>query len=80
MEKNLPFQIGMQYENWELDLEVVEDKFHLEKYRYLGTDITEINGLKIIEIHLYFNLDILEKIEIKTQLPNKLNTSTLIVK
>ncbi|MCT4699175.1 MULTISPECIES: hypothetical protein [Tenacibaculum] len=64
--KELPFKIGMQYENWEFDLELVSTKKSYEVYKYIKEDIEEINEELIEQIHLYFELDILFKVEIKT--------------
>lgn len=63
----LPFKIGMQYENWEFDLELVNTESSYEVYKYIKEDIEEINGELIEQINLYFELDILFKIKIKTQ-------------
>ncbi len=62
----IPFKIGMQYENWEFDLELVDTKRSYEIYEYIKGDITEINESKVEHIYLYFELDILIKIDIKT--------------
>ncbi|OCK44045.1 hypothetical protein BA195_04955 [Tenacibaculum soleae] len=56
----------MQYENWEFDLELVSTKKSYEVYKYIKEDIEEINEELIEQIHLYFELDILFKVEIKT--------------
>lgn len=60
----LPFKIGVHYENWEFDLEIAEDNIELEKYKYVGSGITHLYGLKVSRIYLCFSLDILSKIEI----------------
>ncbi len=62
----IPFKIGMQYENWEFDLELVDTKRGYEIYEYTKGDITKINGSKVEHINLYFELDILIRIDIKT--------------
>ncbi len=62
----LPFRIGEQYENWEFDLELVNAKSSYEVYNYAKGDIKKLNGETIEYIHLYFELDILFKIKIKT--------------
>ncbi|WP_435255520.1 hypothetical protein [Tenacibaculum sp. A30] len=67
MTNKLPFRIGMQYENWEFDLELVDTKKSYEVYNYTKGDIKEFNEELIEYIHLYFELDILLKIKIKTQ-------------
>ena len=62
----IPFQIGMQYENWEFDLESIEldTKLPYDKYLYFKKDIKELFGVEVQYIYLYFNLDILFKVEI----------------
>ncbi len=67
MINKLPFKIGMQYENWEFDLELVNTKKSYEVYNYTRGDIKIFNEELIEYIHLYFELDILFKIKIKTQ-------------
>ncbi|MFE8423380.1 hypothetical protein ABHQ57_04905 [Tenacibaculum sp. ZH5_bin.1] len=67
MTNKLPFRIGMQYENWEFDLELVDTKKSYEVYNYTKGDIKVFNEELIEYIHLYFELDILLKIKIKTQ-------------
>lgn len=67
MTNKLPFRIGMQYENWEFDLELVDTKKSYEVYNYTKGDIKVFNEELIKYIHLYFELDILFKIKIKTQ-------------
>ena len=70
--KDLPFKIGMQYENWEFDLEPIELAEYYDKYSYIKTDISKILDFDLEKIYLYFKLDILFKIEIKFK-----NTSVL---
>ena len=65
--EELPFKIGMKYENWEFDLELVNTKKSYEVYKYIKGDIGEVNEELIKHIHLYFELDFLFKVEIKTQ-------------
>lgn len=62
----IPFQIGMQYENLEFDLEPIEldIKLPYDKYVYFKKDITELFGVEVQSIYLYFNLDILFKVEV----------------
>ena len=59
----LPFKIGMQYENWEFDLDIIETEKY-DKYRYNKNDIKMLFGFEIKEIFLTFDLDILFKVEI----------------
>ncbi|WP_417363322.1 hypothetical protein [Galbibacter sp.] len=57
--KDLPFKIGMQYENWEFDLEIApKDRIKgYDGFIYLG-EITVLN-IKPLQIELIFGLDIL---------------------
>lgn len=64
--EELPFKIGMQYENWEFDLELIEVKKSYEVYLYNKRDVNFIKGEKVKYTHLYFELDVLFKIKIKT--------------
>ena len=61
--EKIPFKIGEEYENWEFDLEVVEDEDELEKYLYIKEDIKSLFGLDVAEIYLCFNFDILKSVE-----------------
>lgn len=61
----IPFRIGMQYENWEFDLDIAEDYDICEKYKYIKNDIIEILDVQVDEIYLYFNGDILVRVDIK---------------
>lgn len=57
----LPFKIGMEYENWEFELDVIEDKLiGRDSYLYIGNEVTELYGFKIERIELIFYWDILE--------------------
>ncbi len=60
----IPFQIGMQYENWEFDLEPVYDDKTLDKYKYIRDDIKVLFNHDIETIYLTFDLEILYKVEI----------------
>jgi len=62
--KDLPFKIGMQYENWEFDLEPIEFAQYYDKYEYIKNDIPFVLAEKGEHIYLYFKLDILFRIEI----------------
>jgi hypothetical protein len=68
----IPFQIGMQYENWEFDLEPIETKMY-DKYKYIKNDIEHLFSLDVKYIYLYFDLEILFKVEIgfKSENPPK---------
>ncbi|WP_378185901.1 hypothetical protein ACE939_12395 [Aquimarina sp. W85] len=89
--EELPFKLGMPYENWEFDLDFIEVTRLYDKYKYSKEDITDLCGLTVQHIYLYFNLDILFKVEVvfkcfnpvvefiqlTTQLENKYGKQTL---
>ena len=56
MEISLPFLIGKDYEFWEFQLEIKEDKLkYYDSYRYLGT--VDIFSLVTNHVELIFNYD-----------------------
>ncbi|UGU14234.1 hypothetical protein LS482_10970 [Sinomicrobium kalidii] len=69
----IPFQIGMQYDNWEFDLEPLELAEYYEKYEYTRGDIKDVLGVEIEHIYLYFKLDILFRVEIVFKPLNPVN-------
>lgn len=77
--EELPFKTGMQYENWEFDLEPVEFDGNNVKYRYLKHDIPTVIGETVEAIYLYFNFDILYRLEVVFSSADKLNTFTHIL-
>lgn len=79
MEDFIPFRIGMHYEELELNLEIINVDLSMEKYKYVGSELTEISGHKVLEVYLYFSLDILEKVEIKLTPFYKSNTTILTI-
>ncbi|GLB52779.1 hypothetical protein NBRC110019_18190 [Neptunitalea chrysea] len=60
----LPFKLGMHYENWELVVEIEDLNTYQEKYKYLKGDIQGIHKIKVKEIFLYFRFDFLFGVEI----------------
>ncbi len=68
----LPFKIGMQYENWEFDLDIIETEKY-DKYRYNKNDLHILLGLAIQDVFLTFDLDILFRIEITLEPNENLN-------
>ncbi|MEZ4801145.1 MAG: hypothetical protein R2797_00115 [Gelidibacter sp.] len=61
----IPFQLGMQYENWEFELDILPDRVKgKDSYLYTGNEVTTLYGYKVAKIELLFNLDILEEIRI----------------
>ena len=63
----IPFQIGMDYEHWEFDLEFIEDIHTCEKYKYIKHDITEVLSNPIEVLYLYFNCDVLVRVDVEFQ-------------
>ncbi len=57
----IPFKIGIQYENWEFELEPYKTTKTIDTYRYIGNK-NKILGVKAKLILLSFNLDILEEV------------------
>ncbi|WP_116796862.1 hypothetical protein [Flavobacterium sp. 103] len=58
-----PFKLGMQYENWEFDLEVTEDRIeYYDSYKYVGTELNKFLNKHADETELLFNMDILEAV------------------
>lgn len=54
----LPFQLGIEYENWEFDLEPIEDRIRgYDSYIYIRT--VSVFGVKTRNIELIFHWDIL---------------------
>ncbi len=58
----IPFKIGMQYENWEFELEPYSISKATDTYKYIGNE-KRILGIEAKLILLSFNLDILEEVE-----------------
>ncbi|MCB0745877.1 MAG: hypothetical protein KDC90_00305 [Ignavibacteriae bacterium] len=54
----------MQYENWEFDLEPMEFEGFNVKYRYIKDGIPTVLGITVQDIYLYFNFDVVFKVEI----------------
>lgn len=64
---NIPFKLGMQYDNWEFDLEVTKDRIEgCDSYIYTGK---KFNKFKY-KTELIFNLDILEAVLISFENSN----------
>lgn len=60
---NTPFKLGMQYDNWEFDLEVTQDRIeHYDSYKYVGKQLNKFLNICTDEIELLFSLDILEAV------------------
>lgn len=60
---NIPFELGLQYENWEFDLEVKHDRIKgCDSYKYIGEKFLEFLNYPVDETELIFNFDILEVI------------------
>ncbi|TWP22688.1 hypothetical protein ETU10_08815 [Apibacter muscae] len=60
---NIPFQLGMQYENWEFDLEPIQDRFKgYDSYLYRGKEFNYFMNYSTDKTELIFNLDRLEMV------------------
>lgn len=60
----IPFQLGEGYENWEFYLNEFEDLIICDKYKYIGTDFLSILGQTIKCVYLYFNTDMLVRVNV----------------
>lgn len=62
-ELNIPFKLGMQYDNWEFDLEIVNDRVvGCDSYIYIGKKFNKFLNYSIDKTELIFNFDILEAV------------------
>lgn len=60
---NIPFKLGMQYENWEFDLEVENERIvGCDSYIYTGKKFNKFLNYNKFQTELLFNLDILEAV------------------
>ena len=60
---NIPFKLGMQYENWEFDLEVENERIvGCDSYIYSGKKFNKFLNYNKFQTELLFNLDILEAV------------------
>lgn len=63
---DIPFKIGMEYENWEFDLEILPDRLErYDSYRYIGNEFNNILNFSTDETELIFSYDILVAVIIK---------------
>lgn len=57
----IPFKIGMEYENWEFELEILPDRLKgYDSYIYIGKKFNEFLNFSSDRTELIFNLDVLE--------------------
>jgi len=62
-QQNTPFKLGMQYDNWEFDLEATEERIeYYDSYKYVGTELNKFLHKRADETELLFSLDILEAV------------------
>ncbi|WP_282787752.1 hypothetical protein [Flavobacterium croceum] len=60
---NIPFKLGMQYDNWEFDLEVTKDRVQgFDSYIYTGKKFNKFLNYSKYKTELIFNLDVLEAV------------------
>ena len=60
----IPFQLGEEYDNFEFYLNEFEDLIICDKYKYIGVDFLSILGQTIKCVYLYFNSDILVRVDV----------------
>ncbi|TWP23168.1 hypothetical protein ETU10_08720 [Apibacter muscae] len=55
---NIPFQLGMEYENWEFDLEILPDRLEgYDSYLYIGKEFNYFMNYPTDKTELIFILD-----------------------
>lgn len=60
---NIPFKLGMQYDNWEFDLEVIQDRIQgCDSYIYIGKKVNKFLNYSTDKTELIFSLDTLEAV------------------
>ena len=68
---NIPFKLGMQYDNWEFDLEVTKDRIEgCDSYIYIGKEFNKFLNYSKYKTELIFNLDVLEAVLISFESSN----------
>ncbi|WP_150111915.1 hypothetical protein [Flavobacterium sasangense] len=68
---NIPFKLGMQYDNWEFDLKVIKDRMQgFDSYIYIGKKFNKFLNYSKYKTELIFNLDILEAVLISFESSN----------
>ena len=76
----IPFQIGMQYENWEFDLDPIDSFSNYVKYELVKKDSIRLFKHRLNRIVLYFNLDILFGVEMFIDSTNPLQSFSDLAK
>lgn len=68
---NIPFKLGMQFDNWEFDLELVKDRVQgFDSYIYIGKKFNKFLNYSKYKTELIFNLDVLEAVLISFESSN----------
>lgn len=63
---SIPFKLGMEYENWEFDLEILPDRLEgYDSYRYIGNNFNNFLNYPTEETELIFSFEILVAVIIK---------------
>ena len=63
---NIPFKLGMQYDNWEFDLEVAKDRVQgFDSYIYIGKKFNKFLNYSTDKTELLFRLDVLESVMLR---------------
>ena len=58
-----PFELGTDYEDWELSLEILPDRVpHYDSYIYVGKEVKFFLNNITYNTELVYNLDVLEGI------------------
>lgn len=72
---NIPFKLGMQYDNWEFDLEVTKDRIEgCDSYIYIGKEFNKFLNYSTDKTELLFSLDVLELVLITLNTNSFLNS------
>lgn len=75
---NIPFQIDSQYENWQFELEVLNDRLvGYHSYKYIGKKFNFFLEFSTNETELIFNGDVLTAVILTFRGKNKPNLKAL---
>lgn len=70
-----PFELGTDYEDWELYLEMLPDRVpHFDSYIYVGKDLKFLLNNITYKVELVYNFDVLEAVVLSFRLnPSSFN-------
>lgn len=58
-----PFELGTDYEDWELNLEILTDRVpHYDSYLYIGSEVHTFLNNPTYRTELIYNFDVLEAV------------------